>query len=135
MIVPRGVTAIAAGLWHSLFIMSDGSLWAMGANDVGQLGDGTYNNTNRPQRIVASGVTAVAGGAEHTLFIKAEGSLWATGQDSFGQLGDGNQSPNNLFFGVNRPERIVAGAVTAVAAGYWHSLFLKRSAGLSGLGS
>jgi hypothetical protein len=78
----------------ALFIMSDGSLWAMGRNGNGQLGDGTYNNTNRPQQIVASNVTAIAGGGidgggAHSLFLKSDGSLWAMGLNNFGQLGDG----------------------------------------------
>ena len=37
----------------SLFLKSDGSLWAMGYNNLGQLGDGTYNSTNLPEQIVA----------------------------------------------------------------------------------
>ena len=57
------VTKVAAGDTNSLFLKSDGSLWAMGANGFGQLGDGTYTRTNRPEQIVASGVTAIAGGA------------------------------------------------------------------------
>ena len=56
------VTKIAAGGAHSLFLKSDGSLWAMGYNRDGQLGDGTYNNTNQPEQIVASNVTAIAAG-------------------------------------------------------------------------
>ncbi len=61
------VTKIAAGAYHSLFLKSDGSLWAMGNNRYGQLGDGTYgvppyNGTNRPEQIVASNVTAIAAG-------------------------------------------------------------------------
>jgi alpha-tubulin suppressor-like RCC1 family protein len=50
------VTKVAAGGTNSLFLKSDGSLWAMGYNAYGQLGDGTYNRTNRPEQIVASGV-------------------------------------------------------------------------------
>ena len=73
------VTAIAAGGCHSLFLKSDGSLWAMGYNAYGQLGDGTYNNTNRPEQIVASNVTAIAAGDCHSLFLKSDGSLWAMG--------------------------------------------------------
>ena len=38
-IVSGGVAAIAAGE-HSLFIKSDGSLWAMGWDQFGQLGKG-----------------------------------------------------------------------------------------------
>jgi hypothetical protein len=39
-----------------LFIKSDGSLWAMGFNEYGELGDGQLDNTNRPEQLVA-GVT------------------------------------------------------------------------------
>jgi hypothetical protein len=52
--VTNGVTAIAAGGGSSLFVKSDGSLWAMGYNYYGQLGDGTYNWTNRPEQILAA---------------------------------------------------------------------------------
>jgi len=74
------VTNIAAGNGAdgSLFIKSDGSLWVMGENQYGQLGDGSFNNTNRPEQIVPGGVTAIAGSG-HSLFIKTNGSLWAMG--------------------------------------------------------
>jgi hypothetical protein len=75
----------------------------MGANGYGQLGDGTYNRTNRPEQIVASGVTAIAGGGYHSLFVKSDGSLWAMGWNGGGQLGDGTYNQ------TNRPKRIVAG--------------------------
>src|SRR5208283_2048370 len=107
-IVASNVTAIAAGYYHSLFLKSDGSLWAMGYNNDGQLGDGTLNNTNRPEQIVASGVTAIAAGLQHSLFLKSDGSLWAMGDNEWGQLGDGTY--NN----TNRPEQIVASNVTAI---------------------
>jgi len=35
------VIRIAAGDNHSLFLKRDGSLWTMGDNEYGQLGDGT----------------------------------------------------------------------------------------------
>jgi uncharacterized delta-60 repeat protein len=74
----------------------------MGNNFNGQLGDGTYNNTNLPEMIVSSNVTAIAAGAYHSLFIKSDGSLWVMGKNDNGQLGDG--TTNN----VNRPEQIVS---------------------------
>src|SRR5208282_749516 len=106
------VTKVAGGSFHSLFLKSDGSLWAMGYNYYGQLGDRTYgfppfNSTIMPEQIVATNVTAVAAGNYHSLFIKSDGSLWAMGFNNSGQLGDGTY--NN----TNQPEQIVASNVTA----------------------
>ncbi|HKI69259.1 MAG TPA: hypothetical protein VKA67_06705, partial [Verrucomicrobiae bacterium] len=50
-IVASNVVVVATGGWHSLFIKSDGSLWAMGANYNGELGDGTTNNAHIPIQI------------------------------------------------------------------------------------
>ena len=47
------VTKVAAGWDHSLFLKSDGSLWGIGYNGFGELGDGTTNNTWFPEQIVA----------------------------------------------------------------------------------
>jgi alpha-tubulin suppressor-like RCC1 family protein len=88
-IVSRGVTSIAAGNGHSLFLKSDGSLWAMGRNNHGQLGDGTLINSDSAKQIVSGGVAAIAAGESHSLFIKSDGSLWGMGIDLQGQLGDG----------------------------------------------
>ena len=39
------------GSWHSLFLKSDGSLWAMGDNGDGQLGDAPTNSINSLSRL------------------------------------------------------------------------------------
>ena len=127
-IVASGVTAIAAGGFHSLLLKSDDSLWAMGDNEYGQLGDGTHNSTNRPEQIVASGVTAIAAGGGHSLLLKSDGSLWAMGDNEYGQLGDGTHNS------TNQPEQIVSSNVTATAAGGDHSLFLKSDGSLWAMG-
>lgn len=132
-IVPDNVTAIAAGQNHSLFVKSDGSLWAMGWNQYGQLGDGTTNSVNRPEMIVASNVVAVAAGEGHSLFLKSDGSLWGMGDDAYGQLGDGYFA-TNAPYGTNRPEELVSGNVTAIGAGYLHSLFIEKGGSLWGTG-
>ena len=85
------VTNLASGCVaaHSLFIKSDGSLWAMGWNYYGQLGDGTTTGRPVPVQIVSSNVVAVAAGEISSFFIKLDGSLWAMGNNVNGQLGDG----------------------------------------------
>jgi alpha-tubulin suppressor-like RCC1 family protein len=106
----------------------------MGANGNGQLGDGTLTKTNLPEQIVSNGVTTVAAGTYHSLFLKSvpldsSRSLWAMGANDSGQLGD-----NNPIFAVKRPEQILAGGVTAIAAGYGYSLFLQFDGSLWGMG-
>jgi alpha-tubulin suppressor-like RCC1 family protein len=122
------VTAVAAGGDHTLFLKSDGSLWAMGDNEEGQLGDGTTTSRSSPEQIVASNVAAVAAGNQHSLFIKSDGSLWGMGYNFNGQLGDGST--------INRsnPVQIVASNVVAVGAGGGHTLFVLSDGSLWGMG-
>jgi len=124
--VASNVVAVAAGDEHSLFVKADGTLWAMGYNNYGQLGNGTTINTNRPVS-VASHVVAVAAGNDHSLFVKTDGTLWAMGRNLEGQLGNGTTINTNLPFSV-------ASNVVAVAAGAFHSLFMKTDGTLWAMG-
>ncbi len=45
------MSSISAGHHHSLYVKTDGSLWAMGRNNIGQLGDGTTIDRNSPVQI------------------------------------------------------------------------------------
>jgi alpha-tubulin suppressor-like RCC1 family protein len=129
-IVTSNTVAIAAGAAHSLILKNDGSLWAMGYDAYGQLGDGTTNdNSYYPEQIVASNVIAVAAGAFHSLFLKHDGSLWGMGYNLQGELGDGTTNV------ISIPEQIVGSNITAIAAGYAHSLFLKADGSLWGMGN
>ncbi|EEF62986.1 immunoglobulin I-set domain protein [Pedosphaera parvula] len=80
------------GSFHSLFLKSDGSLWATGGNYYGELRDGTYTvnapyGINQPEQIVGSNVTSIASGAFHSLFLMNDGSLWGMGLNQNGELG------------------------------------------------
>ena len=44
-VMSGGVTAIAAGAFHSMVLKQDGSVWATGSNEYGQFGDGTATST------------------------------------------------------------------------------------------
>jgi alpha-tubulin suppressor-like RCC1 family protein len=111
-----------------LLLKSDGSLWGMGYDGDGELGDGMNNNTNLPEQIVPGNVKAIAAGTFHSLLLKSDGSLWGMGYNGDGQLGDGTDND------TNRPEEIVSNNVTAIAAGFDHSLFLKSDGSLWAMG-
>ena len=101
----------AAGWQTSFLIKSDGSLWGMGANYLGHLGDRTTTNRNSPVKVLDFGVTRVASGGDHTLFINDDGSLWGMGLNESGQLGP------NAGFQRTSPIKIVDSGVVEVVAG------------------
>jgi alpha-tubulin suppressor-like RCC1 family protein len=122
-----GVVAVAGGQMHSLFVRADGTLWAMGNNSSGQLGDGTTADCASPKQI-SSGIAMATAGSLHSLFVRVDGTLWATGDNSCGQLGDGTTT--------NRSSPVqVASGVVAVAAGDFHSLFVKSDGTLWAMGT
>jgi alpha-tubulin suppressor-like RCC1 family protein len=84
---------ISCGVNHTLALKSNGTLWACGANNVGQLGNGTSENGIFSDAFVQVGtdndwieILACAG---FNLAIKSNGTLWAWGSNGIGQLGDG----------------------------------------------
>jgi alpha-tubulin suppressor-like RCC1 family protein len=101
-----------------------GPLMAWGANDGGQLGDGSIANTGAPATVpLPAGVTvtSVAAGEHHTLAVTSAGGVLAWGTNSSGQLGTGNQASTKGPVPVSLPPNV---KVTAVAAGDAFSLAL-----------
>ncbi|HCF88757.1 MAG TPA: hypothetical protein DER41_02250, partial [Firmicutes bacterium] len=45
------VTAITAGLSHTVALKDDGTVWAWGYNAYGQLGDGTTSDRSAPVQV------------------------------------------------------------------------------------
>ena len=46
-ILPSDVSQVSHGSGHTLFIKTDGSLWGMGGNNRGQLGDANLTDRNK----------------------------------------------------------------------------------------
>jgi alpha-tubulin suppressor-like RCC1 family protein len=55
--------AIAASAYHSLALRADGSVWAWGENEAGQLGDGSTVSRNRPVPVTMDDGSALNLGA------------------------------------------------------------------------
>jgi len=83
------IVEVAAGYQHSLARAQDGTVWAWGRNDEGQLGDGSFQERNAPVQVSGlTGVEAIAAGGFHSLARTNDGTLWAWGWNANGQLGD-----------------------------------------------
>ena len=119
--VGDGFQSVAAGGrlldGHTVAVKTDGSLWAWGSNQFGQLGDGSLQNRNAPVRI-GEGFQKIAASGAQSLALQSDGHLWAWGSNKFGQLGDGSMKPSS------QPVLVGTG-FAAMAAGSGHSLAMK----------
>jgi len=65
--------AIASGLYHSLAVKSDGTVWTWGDN-------GTNTDSDIPVQVSGiNGVVAAAGGSWYSLVLKSDGTVWDWG--------------------------------------------------------
>jgi len=83
------VIQLAAGARHTCVTMASG-VRCWGANEAGQLGDGTTTDAWRaPAADVLPDASAVAAGARHTCALTTAGGVRCWGANDKGQLGDG----------------------------------------------
>lgn len=105
----KDVVAIAAPEFHSLAIVKDGTVWAWGNNQYGQLGDGTNVSRGTPVKVrFLSDVVAVSGGIGFSVALKKDGTVWAWGYNGHGSLGDGTYEDKYLPTQVKGLTDIVA---------------------------
>jgi alpha-tubulin suppressor-like RCC1 family protein len=132
-----GIVQVSAGYDFSLALGADGTVWAWGDNEWGQLGQGkVLGNSPVAVRVLGSdgaplsGIAMVAAGGNHALALDVHGQVLAWGLATDGQLGDGVNRPAGNQ--VSLPEPVVAatgtgalGGVVSIAAGFTTSFALR----------
>ena len=120
---------VSAGWGYTMAVKENGTLWAWGNNQYGQLGLGNSGfNTHRtvPTQVgTATDWKMVSAGTGYTMAVKENGTLWAWGWNFHGQLGLGN-----FGAGTNRLVPAQLGADTDwsfVAAGNSHTVAIKTN--------
>jgi alpha-tubulin suppressor-like RCC1 family protein len=125
------ITSLSTGDFFSIFRSSEGKLYSVGANNYGQLGDGsTETKLSIVPVLHEQKVTKVSSGSEHSLAITETGTVLSWGANYYGQLGDTTQE--------TRTQPVVFGAgittIVAVSAGFRHSLVLTATGEVYGSG-
>jgi alpha-tubulin suppressor-like RCC1 family protein len=88
--VLAAVSDLAAAGHHTCARLDDGTAWCWGANQSGQLGDGTTTNIGVPVPVTGlPDVESVAAGSSFSCARRRDGSVWCWGDDRAGQLGTG----------------------------------------------
>ncbi len=129
------VIAVAAGRFHTLILKNNGTLWAMGDNEYGQLGVGSDDSMLLLPLPVMGGeydytemenIRTVAAGCDHTMIIKENGTVWMTGRICYGITDNGQgvhiNSPNQVEDPEKYYEMMTNGSYAAAGSG--HTLIL-----------
>jgi alpha-tubulin suppressor-like RCC1 family protein len=124
-----GVIAIAASGSHTCALNTGGGVKCWGANESGQVGDGTSVD-NRPTPVdvqgLTSGVIAITAGGAHTGALTTGGGVKCWGANGEGQLGDDTYNSRPTAADVLG----LGSGVIAIAAGGNHSCALTSGGGV-----
>ena len=139
----KTIISISSGGRHSLALCSDGTVAAWGANNYGQLGNGSrsYTDTNVPVAVndedvlLGKTVIAISAGGFHSLALCSDGTVASWGYNEYGGLGDGTYTNNNVPVAVNTSGVLLNKTVVAISAGGVFSLALCSDGTLVSWGS
>ena len=85
---------------RTVILKQDGSVWAWGQNDIGQLGNGTYIHSATPTQVLnLDHITQISANYDFNLALKNDGTVWFWG---FTADRDDNDKP----VGINQPVQI-----------------------------
>uniref|UniRef100_UPI0035AF19A8 RCC1 domain-containing protein n=1 Tax=Chitinimonas sp. TaxID=1934313 RepID=UPI0035AF19A8 len=122
--IGSGFSAILAGYHHSLALKNDGSLWAWGWNDYGQVGDGSTDSRATPVQ-VASNIASLQSAGINSMVLGKDGKTYGWGYNGAARRGYNMLLAGADTFNITRPQPI-AGDWIAASAGSAHAAYLRR---------
>jgi len=135
---------VSAGARHSCGVTSVGVVYCWGANEDGQLGNGTTTNNSSPVAVASAlKFSTVSAGGDHTCGVTTGRVAYCWGFNYYGELGTGSTTgPQQCrsFPCSTMPVAVTGGlAFVAVSAGEQHSCGVTTSSqaycwGFNGLG-
>jgi alpha-tubulin suppressor-like RCC1 family protein len=139
-----GVQAVSGGGIHTLWLKTDGTVWAVGANSNSQLGDGSTTDRANPVRVeTAPGVAldnviAISAGGNHSLALRSDGTAYSWGNNLYGALGRPSHLTVRPAPVVDAAGTVITGIVAVAAGGSGlgnHSFFVLANGGVLATGA
>ena len=131
-VAASGTTDVAVGNYHTV-VNRGGSLWVVGRNRCGQIGeeDDPYLRwlTKNVFQVGYGSVQTVHAHSSHSMVMTQDGTVWVTGCNYSGQLGE-QGCRSNVFHKI-----LFTGKAKALVTGSVHSLLLDRDGSLWATGS
>jgi alpha-tubulin suppressor-like RCC1 family protein len=107
------LASLFAGCGHTLALLSNGAMLAWGANNEGQLGNGTTTSSDAPVvvKLGRTKVAAITASCDDSYALSRNGHVLAWGYDGEGQLGNGGAVNSDTPLRVHLPSGWRASAV------------------------
>lgn len=112
---------------NTVYIKNNGTLWGMGANYNGQLGEATLNSIVTASIQLDTDVVYASIGGDYILYVKSNGNLYGIGYNGYGQLGTGDYNDKHTA-------SLIDTNVVSCIAGSITSFYIKNDGTLYGMG-
>ena len=107
------IVAFSSGGQHQVAISRAGEVWVFGANDSGQLGNGSFDNVSKWAKIKnIPSISRISTRENHSLAVDFNGTMYVAGSNYEGQIGLGTkkQSLNWIpVLGLPKLSQVAAG--------------------------
>ncbi|MEZ4737189.1 MAG: hypothetical protein R3E79_59675 [Caldilineaceae bacterium] len=127
------IVKVAAGQLYTCALAADGDLYCWGANNRGQLGNGTLESSRTPLRVTGApgDATALGAGIDHACAIFKAGALYCWGSNRARQLGQdapGIATVPHFIQPAAAENGIAPGnGIPAIAGGRYHTCLITPS--------
>jgi alpha-tubulin suppressor-like RCC1 family protein len=126
--------SVFTGLYHSLFLLSDGKVYVTGLNNYGQLGLGNMTNLTSPT-LGLTNIATCCCGLYSSYFLSNTGVVSVCGYNFNSELGSGSDLSSNTFSYFYKTPVQLKGIHTLLACGYYHSIKKLSDGTISAAGS
>jgi alpha-tubulin suppressor-like RCC1 family protein len=109
---------IATGEAHACLRTTKGEVFCWGANELGQVGDGTQIHQPIAKKVEGlPSIVRVAAGTHHTCALAVDETIWCWGGNTQGEQGQGVMGPDPVF----KPTKVPVPGAIGISAGGYHT--------------
>jgi alpha-tubulin suppressor-like RCC1 family protein len=127
----NGVTSVTTGSMFACALTSTGGVKCWGYGGDGELGNGSFGNSNVPVNVsgLSSGVVAISAGSYHACALLNTGGVRCWGENSTGQLGNNSTTNSNIPVNVTN---LSSGVAAISCGGYFTGALMTTAKTLPG---
>lgn len=114
---------LVLGAYATYILKNDGTLWACGRNDYGQLGLGDTTNRNTFTQVASNVKSVHTRYAYHVVIVKNDNTVWTCGYNKYGQLGLGDTTNRSTFTQI---PSLTASDIEKIETGYYVTAIIKK---------